>query len=233
MNDISKKKPSKRQGSTEISLHLRNEIQNGKLQFHDILPSERSMAAFYGVARGTVREALTRLEEEKFVETRPGSGTYIVYKIVDTVLSPIDDANPLELIDARFALEPHICRLAVLHGRQQDFDRLYALCDRMDACRNDPTSFAEFDTEFHKVLSKTTGNKLLVWMISQITAIRGQSDWQRMRHLTLDFKIITEYNKQHRQIVEAIRSREPETAANLMKDHLVTARLSLTRAAET
>ena len=233
MSTVNEKPTGKRRGAAEISLHLRNEIQKGNLQFHDKLPSERDMAEYYCVARGTVREALTRLEEDKFVETRPGSGTYIVHKIVDAVSSPINDANPLELIDARFALEPHICRLAVLHGRQQDFDRLNALCDRMDACRNDPTSFAEFDTEFHKVLSKTTGNKLLIWMISQITAIRGQSDWQRMRHLTLDFKIITEYNKQHRQIVEAIRSREPEAAANFMKDHLETARLSLTRAAET
>ncbi len=233
MDTANEKPTDKRQGAAEISLHLRSEIQNGNLQFHDKLPSERSMAEFYGVARGTVREALTRLEEEKFVEIRRGSGTYIVHKNVDPVLSAIDEANPLELIDARFALEPHICRLAVLHGRQQDFDRLNALCDHMDACRNDPTSFAEFDTEFHNVLSKTTGNKLLIWMISQITAIRGQSDWQRMRHLTLNSKIITEYNKQHRQIVEAIRVREPEMAANLMKDHLETARLSLNRAADT
>ncbi len=233
MSDVNKNPPSKRQGAAEISLHLRNEIQKGNLQFHDKLPSERSMAEYYDVARGTVREALARLEDEKFVETRPGSGTYIVHKSNDTVLSPIDDANPLELIDARFALEPHICRLAVLHGRIQEFDRLEALCDRMEANRIDPSSFAEFDTEFHKVLSKTTGNKLLIWMISQITALRGQSDWQRMRQLTLDTKIIAEYNRQHRQIVKAIRTREPEAAANLMKDHLETARLSLTRAAET
>jgi GntR family uxuAB operon transcriptional repressor len=233
MNDKNTKIPVKRQGAAAISLHLRTEIRKGNLQFHDKLPAERDMAEYYGVARGTVREALARLEKEKFVETRPGSGTYIVHKSTDTILSPIEDANPLELIDARFALEPHICRLAVLHGRIQEFDRLEALCDRMETSRIDPSSFSEFDTEFHKVLSKTTGNKLLIWMISQITAIRGQSDWQRMRQLTLNTKIIAEYNRQHRQIVMAIRTREPETAANLMKDHLETARLSLTRAAET
>lgn len=233
MDNLNEKPTEKRLGAAEISLRLRTEIQKGNLQFNDKLPSERGMAEFYGVARGTIREALARLEDEKFVETRPGSGTYIVHKGIDSVSSPIDEANPLELIDARFALEPHICRLAVLHGRQQDFDRMEALCDRMDTCRNDPVAFSEFDTEFHKVLSKTTGNTLLIWMISQITMVRGQSDWQHMRQLTLNAKIIAEYNKQHRQIVEAIRTREPEAAANLMKNHLVTARLSLTRAAET
>ena len=54
-----------------------------------------------------------------------------------------------------------------------------------------------------------------------------------MRHLTLDENIISQYNAQHRKILNAIRSREPERAANMMKDHLETARLSLTRAAAT
>ena len=54
-----------------------------------------------------------------------------------------------------------------------------------------------------------------------------------MRQLTLDHTIIRLYNSQHRDILNAIRNREPELAANRMKDHLETARLSLTRAAET
>lgn len=52
-----------------------------------------------------------------------------------------------------------------------------------------------------------------------------------MRRLTLEPSIIRAYNRQHRAVVEAIRAREPERAAALMKDHLQTAGLSLTRAA--
>ena len=54
-----------------------------------------------------------------------------------------------------------------------------------------------------------------------------------MRHLTLDSRTIGIYNVQHRQILNAVRTREPERAANIMKEHLETARLSLTRASET
>ena len=63
--------------------------------------------------------------------------------------------------------------------------------------------------------------------------MRGHQQWVRMRRLTLEPEIIANYNRQHRAIVEAIRAREPESAAQRMKDHLETARLSLTRASAT
>jgi DNA-binding GntR family transcriptional regulator len=52
-----------------------------------------------------------------------------------------------------------------------------------------------------------------------------------MRSLTLNTDIIQQYNAQHRRILNALYSREPEAAASNMKEHLETARLSLTRAA--
>jgi len=66
-----------------------------------------------------------------------------------------------------------------------------------------------------------------------MNSVRNKEQWSTMRRIILNEKTITEYNSQHRQIINAIRSREPERAAQLMKDHLESARLSLTRAAET
>lgn len=222
-----------RMGATEIAALIKTEIRNGTFLFHEKLPAERRLADTYGVARGTVREALSRLEADKYVEVRAGSGTYIIHPEPQDSPSPIEEANPLELIDARFALEPHMCRLAVLNGRRQDFELLEDLCARMEASPDDPVKFSGLDTEFHLVLANSTGNRLLIWIIGQITSVRGQDEWRRMRHLTLNEGIIAQYNVQHRQIVNAIRTREPERAAKLMKEHLETARLSLTRAADT
>ena len=107
------------------------------------------------------------------------------------------------------------------------------LCEHMESSVDDPVSFAESDSEFHRFLANCTGNRLLIWIIDQITAVRSQDEWRRMRQLTLNEIIISQYNVQHRQILNAIRSREPERAANHMKEHLETARLSLTRASAT
>lgn len=222
-----------RLGAADIAALLRREISKGILQLHDRLPPERVLAETYGTARGTVRKALTRLENEGYVEIRPGSGTYVVHMPADSTSDAIENATPLELMDTRFALEPHICRLAVLHGRRADFDAMEALCTRMETLANDPVAFSEVDTEFHRALTNSTRNGLLIWITDQITNVRSQDDWTRMRHLTLDARTINTYNAQHRQILNAIRTREPERAANIMKEHLETARLSLTRAAET
>ncbi|MEQ9176914.1 MAG: FadR/GntR family transcriptional regulator [Roseovarius indicus] len=220
-------------GAADIAALVRREISKGNLQLHDRLPPERVLAETYGAARGTIRKALTRLEQEGYVEIRAGSGTYVVHKPDRSTTDAIENATPLELMDTRFALEPHVCRLAVLHGRHTDFDRMEELCTRMEECTEDPVAFSEADTEFHRALVDSTRNGLLIWIIDQIGNVRSEDDWTRMRHLTLDAQTIRTYNVQHRQIMNAIRTREPERAANIMKEHLETARLSLTRASET
>ena len=184
------------------------------------------------MARNTLRDALYQLEKEGLLETKPGSGTYVTVDEQEAVHSVVEEATPLELIDARFALEPHICRLCVLQGRREDFELLENLCVQMEASINDPVAFAEADTAFHRGLAAATRNSLLMWLINQINTVRSLDEWTRMRHLTLDEQIIRQYNTQHREVLNALRSREPERAAVKMKEHLETARLSLTRAAE-
>ncbi|MCP4319351.1 MAG: FadR family transcriptional regulator [Hyphomicrobiales bacterium] len=222
-----------RMGSTEIAGLLRREIQAGRLAAPERLQPERKLAEDYNVARGTIREALNKLEKEGLVDVRPGSGTYVTYEPIEETNTVVGNARPLELIDARFALEPHICRLAVLHARRQDFIHAEELLAEMEASVSDPYAFSTADTAFHNLLAETTGNSLLIWMVGQINSVRSQEQWSRMLHLTLNETTISHYNMQHRQILNAIRTREPERAAGLMKEHLETARLSLTRAAAT
>ncbi|MFQ5622965.1 MAG: FadR/GntR family transcriptional regulator [Paracoccaceae bacterium] len=223
----------KRIGSADIAAELRRKILRGELEPHDRLPPERELAESNNVSRGTVRGALNRLADEKLVEIRRGSGTYVIRSDARSGGFPFESARPLELIDARFALEPHICRLVVLHGRRADFEDLERLLERMESAEDDPVVFGEVDSDFHRRLAEATGNTLLTWLVRQVNSVRAQKEWMRMRQLTLEKGIIARYNAQHRQIVNAIRSREPERAAALMKAHLETARLSLTRAAET
>lgn len=224
---------SPRRGSAEIATELRGDIRAGRLDPNARLPAERTLAARFGVARGTVRDALTRLAEEGLLEIRAGSGSYVRAAPVADGASVIENARPLELIDARFAIEPHLCRLAVLHARPAELDAMTALLDTMEASVADPAAFALADVAFHTLLAESAGNGLLLWMVGQISSVRDQDQWARMRQLTLDRETIEQYNRQHRAIVEAIRAREPEQAAARMKVHLETARLSLTRAAAT
>ncbi len=220
-------------GAPEIASILRQEINQGLLRAGERFPAERLLADKYSVARGTVRKALSILAIEGMVDIRSGSGTFVKLTKSESTHTIIENASPLELIDARFALEPHICRLVVLHATQQDLEKADQLLLQMDSSVNDPNRFSEADNEFHTLLVKTTGNRLLIWVMSQINTVRNQKQWSRMRRLTLNENSIAEYNNQHRQILDELKAREPERAATLMQNHLETARLSLTRITST
>lgn len=222
-----------RVGSAEIASLIRRDIKSGELSSQERLPPERVLAESYKVARGTVREALIKLADESLVEIRAGSGTYVTFDPTSSSENVILGARPLELIDARFALEPHICRLAVLHARQSELDEMESLLKTMEASTHDPAAFSSADTAFHSVLVETTNNNLLIWIVSQINSVRSQKEWSNMRRVILNPDTIAHYNQQHRNILTAISEREPEQAAQKMKEHLESARLALTRSAST
>jgi DNA-binding FadR family transcriptional regulator len=173
------------------------------------------LADQYGVARGTVREALKQLEDAGFVERRAGSGTYVTYSERDETRSIVETTRPLELIDARFAVEPQMVRLAVLHATEFDLAKAEAHLQAMEACGGDALAFADADDRFHLALARCSQNALITWMMA----------------ITLEPEIIALYNRQHRAIVDAIRARDAEAAGRLMKEHLGSARRSLVEAA--
>ncbi len=215
--------------ASDLLAILRREIVEGRYGHNERLPAERELAERFGVARGTLREALRQLEQTGFVERRPGSGTYVVYIDEDTPRAVVETTRPIDLVDARFALEPHICRLAVLQATVRDFERAEAILRRMETCGGNIDIFAEADEAFHMTLAEITGNPMIKWMMTQVSKVRGHTQWAHVRNKTLNDEMIARYNREHRDILDAIRAREPELAAERMKDHLGDARMSLMR----
>ena len=222
----------KKRNAAEVVAALRRDIADSKYLPNERLPAERDLSDAFGVARGTLREALRQLEEMAYVERRAGSGTYVTYN--DDGFPKVTEATrPLELVDTRFALEPHICRLVVLHATGRDLLKIEQTLLKMEDWGGDANAFSEEDERFHLMLAETTRNPLLVWMVQKVADVRTHSQWARMRNLTLSDSMIDGYNREHRAIFDAIRDREPERAAQAMKDHLSAARDSLMKAAQT
>ncbi|MDD9978140.1 MAG: winged helix-turn-helix domain-containing protein, partial [Boseongicola sp.] len=92
-----------RRSSADIAAEVRRSIENGTFRRFERLPASRQMAEGYGVARNTLRDALYQLEKEGLLETRAGSGTYVTARDRNALPVAVEEATPLELIDARFA----------------------------------------------------------------------------------------------------------------------------------
>ncbi|MEK9942107.1 MAG: winged helix-turn-helix domain-containing protein, partial [Gammaproteobacteria bacterium] len=67
-------------GSAGVAAQLRRAIFDGVYGFNERLPAERELAKVFSTSRGTVREALRRLEELGMVDRQIGSGTFVTYR---------------------------------------------------------------------------------------------------------------------------------------------------------
>jgi len=214
-------------GSLSITVQLRQAILDGRYVHGEKLPAERQFAAAFGASRATIRTALNRLEAEGLVTRRLGAGTFVNFPGRGDSESIAEQTSPLELIDVRLGIEPHMVHLAVLNATGRDIERLGSAMARMEASSGDSESFTLWDEEFHQLISEATRNPLVVWIYRQINAVRTHRQWNAMKDKVLTPKRIAEYNRQHTALYEAIQARDIEAAVAIVTDHLQFARRQL------
>jgi GntR family uxuAB operon transcriptional repressor len=217
-------------GVTMIAARLREAIEDGVYGHGERLPAERDLAMHFSASRTTVRAALRQLEEGGLVTRKVGSGTF-AHRPTGGLGSDIAHiTSPLELMEVREAIEPHLARLAVVHAAGNDLELLDKALDDLESCGDDQSAFSVADEAFHLALAKATGNPLMAWIYGQINQIRGHDQWNQMKRKILDAEAIRIYNRQHRALVDAIRHRDAEQAVAIIIEHLDQARRHLTGA---
>ncbi|WP_411677349.1 GntR family transcriptional regulator [Caproicibacter sp.] len=58
---------------------IRQKIESKELKYGDKLYSENELSSMFEISRQTIRQAIKLLEQEKLLESRQGSGTYVVF----------------------------------------------------------------------------------------------------------------------------------------------------------
>ncbi|MDE2167699.1 MAG: FadR family transcriptional regulator [Alphaproteobacteria bacterium] len=214
-------------GSGAIAAHLRRAIMNGVYTSGDQLPPEREIARKFGASRTTIRNALHMLEEQQLISRKIGSGTFVKYVGARGDEEIAEVTSPLELIEVRLALEPHIVRLAVLHGTARDMRAVVEALGELEASEADHEHFSQWDQRFHMAMALATHNPLIVSIYRRINDIRGHAQWNKMKDKILMPARIAEYNVEHRAIFEAVNRRDADAAAQLITSHLMEARQDL------
>ena len=117
-------------------------IISGELQIGQQLPPERELAAQMGVSRSLVNTGILELEEQGFVRVSPRQGSIVAdYKKNGTLQVLIALMNcdtpvldyPLfcNMVDLRVLVECECARLASVHARSTDIDRLSLWLDEI------------------------------------------------------------------------------------------------------
>ncbi len=190
----------------------------------EALPTERELAAMFGVGRPTVQHALRLLEAERLVEARRGrlGGTF--------VLAPDEDAQVMEelisrllrrrreleeLLDYRRVVEPATARIAACARRRADLEAMRSSLERMATARDEPTYMRE-DTEFHVAVAAATGNRYLTQAIEELrmelndalSLLPESETWHRR------------LSGEHEAIYAAIEARDPDAAEKAAALHV-------------
>lgn len=209
----------KRNSTERVTAELRALIISGELEPSTRLRAD-ALAKRMGTSRTPIREALLVLEREGLVRNLPNRGA---------IVRSFDAADLLDLYEVRGVLEPHAARRAAARMSEEDIARLGELCDSADEAEDgDATSVEQqilLNNEFHALIGKAAESPRL------LEAMRGTagipidfrtafwaSDEHRLRSLFF-----------HREILWAIRHRDPELAANAMRIHVLQARRFLER----
>ena len=218
-------------GVGAISAQLKRAIESGAYGEGDQLPPERQLAATFRAARSTVRRALDQLERAGLVSRRLGSGTFVRAAAAMPDAGAVADLiSPLQLIEARVAVEPFTTRLAVLNATRRDLDDMKAVLARAEAAVDDKDAFSRLDADFHFLIARASRNPLLVMFYEQINKVRLHAQWDAMKEKILTRDVIGEYHRQHRGIQQALEQRDAQLALNLVGAHLDKARDDLLRA---
>src|SRR5690606_35580802 len=196
------------------------------------LPPERSLAADLGVSRRVLREALQKLEEDGLIQRTPGRGTVIV-DLAQATSKPAAAVDirqypsPVELMDARFALEPAIAAIAAAHATSRDIDEMRMCISQSKKANADHKEWEKWDGAMHAAIGRATHNDLLLRFFDMLTAAREQTAWGKLRKASLTPERQSLYIHQHTLIVTAIEERSPEHAAHAMRQHLTTVRRTM------
>lgn len=191
-----------------------------RIQTGDLVPGttliESSLATDFGVSRGPVREAIRRLQGIQLVSRE----SYLKARVINLTPRAVQ-----ELFEMREALEGFACRLATETMSDTDLTKLER--DFEDGKLGDPE--ANFDnsmlTDFHSRIVKASGNTRI------IAALCGDlynllRIYRRWSGSTGDRRPIA--NREHWQIIRAMKMRDPDLAESLMRSHIARAKRHLT-----
>lgn len=200
------------------------EIASGRLMPNAKILSERELSERLAVSRGTVRKALDELERNGLIERKPGSGTFVTELAPDYLAqqhTPIEapEISPAKLMEARIALEPQMAALIVRNASADDFEHM-AHCLQQSELATSTEFFEYWDGAFHKALADATHNPFFSYLLNKINEIRDNSEWGVLKKKSLTAEARAQYQKQHQDILAALKKRDAKQAQQLLLEHL-------------
>ena len=194
-------------------------IKLGLLAPASRLPAERELCARLGIARSTLRQALTALTQSGhvFATRGRGGGTF--------VSDPQPPADPpsaqmlaqwRETCDQRLAVELGVAVLAAERAQREDLDALEEVALALEDALDDFAAYRQADIRLHVGLAEAASSTGLV---RAMTEVQGAMT-DLISYIAHPPQVLASSNAQHRRLLAAVRERDAMRAARAMTEHL-------------
>jgi GntR family transcriptional regulator, uxu operon transcriptional repressor len=204
------------------------------------LPTERQLSIDLGVTRSSVRSALALLEAQGRISREVGRGTFLreppqpyqaaarsgtamssqqVSSQLETGKPSTADFAPADVMTIRRLLEPPAMVLVVAWATAADLEEM----DRCLALGDRAATFEEFeacDLALHRCIMAASHSPLLAALYGAIEAARHGQVWGDLKRRSASRERRSQYQADHRAIVEALGSRDSGGAVEAMRLHL-------------
>jgi GntR family transcriptional regulator, transcriptional repressor for pyruvate dehydrogenase complex len=212
--------------SDSVADQIRQAIFSGRLEPGHKLPPEREMAEQFETSRVALREALRSLEQEGMIEIKRGFGGGAFVSDFDNALQALTDslntvvklgqAKSGHLTEVRSMLEPVMARIAAARASAEDLEAIEAVVEAQEEELQRGTLSRKYDMEFHRLVASACHNPVLTIVVTAI----NDSIRDAIYHSKLTAGMRTQVVGYHRQLFEAIRSRDHELAGRIMEEHV-------------
>jgi GntR family transcriptional repressor for pyruvate dehydrogenase complex len=207
-----------------LAQRIVGEIADGRLEPGTPMSAERSMLADYGVARGTLREALRFLEIQGIITIRTGPGGGPVVgepgsrHLASTIamMLQLDNAPFRAVLEARVTLEPPMAAQAAVRRGDDDVERLNQSVRAMRANIDDLDAFLQENEAFHAIIAEASRNQVFGLVTTSLNWIIDGTPLGVDYPLGARRAVCTE----HLRIFRAIADGDPERAAAAMSVHM-------------
>ena len=200
----------------------------------DRLPGEAELMARFGMAKGTIREAMRILQAQGLIETRtgPGGGSFVGEVTADRAKALLANyfyfqrLSVADIYQLRRVLEPELA--ASLAGHLTDAQ--LAELEGVVALYPEPARSAEEERDqhvaslaFHRKLANFSGNPLLAFVVSFMGRILTDLTVYRRLYDPPNRELYEKGRAYQIDLIAALREGRAEDARTIMRRHMETA----------
>lgn len=185
---------------------IRKAIREGRIATGAHL-TEVDLAAWLGMSRTPIREAMRRLQSEGLLLNQPFRGALVMR---------LDADDMRQMFAVRELLEPAAAAACAVNAGPLEIAALKAILDEEAAQLDNPAALIPLNRQFHDIILESARNQFLSKAIAGVYSLiplLGDSN-------LLDGPHAREAHAQHRAIVDAIEQHDAARAEAVAREHV-------------